>query len=68
MTNWERIKRLAGPNPQWPNHQAYCFCNLVRAKPTTEWLQQFSQEAASQGLEATTFGGHLYVLVPNESP
>lgn len=35
-TNWENIRRKAGPHPDFPGFDTYLFGSLSRAVPTEE--------------------------------
>jgi len=75
MTNWERIKRLAGPKPEtFPGGEnVYLFCHadtLGMHKPmgdNGQWLQMFRHEAKAHGCWAefadTSDGVCLFVVV-----
>jgi hypothetical protein len=70
LTDWGRIKKAAGPNPEFPGKRVYLFCHVDRlsaykpAGDTGQWLRQFRSEAEAQGLTVEVQGSHLYVLIP----
>ena len=76
MTNWEKIKRLAGPNKEtFPGGESvYLFCHadtLGMHKPmgdNGEWIRMFRREAEAHGCDAvladTSVGVCLFVVVP----
>ena len=65
VTDWHRIKRQAGPNPDFPGRRVYLFCSLSRAEPTPDWLRRFRAEAEAEGMAAEVLGDHLYVTLPD---
>lgn len=62
-TDWTRIKRLAGPNSDFPGRQVYLFGSMARLDPSKSWLAQFRAEAEAQGLGVEVHKGHLYVTM-----
>lgn len=62
MTNWTKIKQLAGPNEEhFPGGEnVYLFSYL----PDAAWLQAFSKEAEANGLKVVPKGLYLFVVVP----
>lgn len=66
MTNWDRIARLGGYNPRWPNRWAYCFGSMEHM--TSEWLAAFHIQATEYGFEVVSGsdpgGTNLYILGP----
>lgn len=64
MTNWNRIRQLAGRDDRlFPNRRVYLYVSLMRIE-SDEWLSRFKREAEEHGLEITSKNGHLYVLLP----
>lgn len=66
VTNWERIRRLAGPNSTFPGRRVYLFTSRqFDGELETAWLRRFRREANERGMEVISWGRHTYVaLVP----
>ena len=64
MTNWQRIRDLAGPNEEhFPGGEnVYLFSGSA---PDAAWLQAFSKEAEANGLKVAPKGMYLFVVVPS---
>ena len=57
MTDWERIKRIAG-------NGEYLFCSLERLDdPDGSWLKTFCEEAPEHGCSVKIMLGKVYVVV-----
>lgn len=62
MTNWQRIRNMASPNPEhFPGGESvYLFSGTA---PDPQWLRAFSREAESNGLMVVPKGLYLFVVV-----
>lgn len=60
MTNWSRIRQLAGPNTEFPGKQVYCYGSL--SKMTNDWYKRFKIEAEAEGFELAVLRGVVYLL------
>jgi hypothetical protein len=64
FANWERIKRLAGPNENWPGRPVYLYCSARFVTPDQSKLMR--KDAEAHGWELIVHGGDYYLVGPQE--
>jgi len=64
VTNWERIKSLAGKNEEFAGRLVYCYGSFRNM--TKQWFLQFVQEAQDRSFEVLVTRGVVYVLTGEE--